>query len=102
MTRSFQKRYGRKRDANQSEIVAALRKMGIEVFEVEEPMDLLCWDGLLYRPVEVKTEKGRLTPQQRRIPFLEIVHSVDEAVEMVHGWNNDPRRDGWNTVRLRR
>lgn len=35
------KRYGRKVDANQKEIVNALKKTGRNVFEIEEPFDLL-------------------------------------------------------------
>lgn len=55
-------RYARRVDANQAEIVAALRKAGAKVKVVHQPYDLQVWIGDLTMYIEVKnpkTSRGR-------------------------------------------
>lgn len=55
-------------DANQADIVKALRAAGVTVYIIEEPVDLLC--GYMGRTVamEVKNPKGnwKLKPSQEK------------------------------------
>ena len=57
-------RYAAKRDANEPEIVEALRKAGAVVWPLPRPFDLLV--GVQSRLIgfEVKDGKGKLTDQQ--------------------------------------
>lgn len=80
-------RYAAKRDANEREIIKALRKLGAEVYELSSrsiPDLLIGWRGQNYL-VEVKQEKGKLTKDQERFHQtwtgqVAIIRSVDEAV----------------------
>jgi hypothetical protein len=74
-------------DINQPEIVDALRKAGVEVHVIDRPVDLLCGYGGRWVLLEVKTEKGTLTPDQDK--FLEspqgpvfIVKTPEEAINV--------------------
>jgi RecB family endonuclease NucS len=78
-------------DANQGEVVEALRRCGVQVEIIGFPVDLLCCDqrGKVHL-VEVKTGEGRLTKQQ--VEFIarwpgqvHIVRGAKEAVETVLG-----------------
>lgn len=78
-------------DANQAEVVEALRKCGIQVEIIGFPVDLLCADqkGVMHL-VEIKTEDGRLTRQQvefiARWPSpVHIVRGPQEALRAVLG-----------------
>lgn len=89
--------YGRrtKRDANQSEIIAALERIGVGVLDLSAVgcgmTDLLCfWRGTM-RCLEIKNLAGRgkrLTPAQVDLHAkmlgwgikVDIVTSVDEAL----------------------
>jgi hypothetical protein len=52
------KRWNARRDANEAELVAAARKVGIKVWPLDTPCDLLvAWNGKLYA-VEVKLPEG--------------------------------------------
>lgn len=92
----MRKRYGRKTDHNQKDIVKALKAIGCHVFEIEEPFDLLIsWRGV-WLVMEVKNpdtharQKGgsKMTDTQDNIlalisaPVL-IAESVDEALDLV-------------------
>lgn len=77
----------RKRDDNEAEIVAALRKLGVTVHRIsgEGVPDLLCFHPRVgWQPLEVKASKGTLTRAQK-IAFLGapygIVRNVDEALK---------------------
>ena len=86
----------RRADANQSEIVAALRALGCYVFDTHEVgrgfPDLFVAHGERSWLVEVKSSPhGELTRDE--LVFMlncpvethRIIHSVDEAVRMVTG-----------------
>jgi hypothetical protein len=79
-----------KRDANDGEVVSALRRMGVACYQAG-PLDYWCAfpDGFV--PLEIKTPKGRLTKGQEdfiahcaanRLPAL-VLRSADEAIEAV-------------------
>ena len=77
-------------DSNQDEIVKALRKKGCSVEVIGRPVDLLIGYKSKNYLVECKNRDGlnKLTPfQERWIPQwrgqVRIVHSVDEAIELV-------------------
>ncbi|MDE2104105.1 MAG: hypothetical protein KGL39_43105 [Patescibacteria group bacterium] len=75
-----------RRDANESEIVAALRAVGADVVPVERmPFDLVCGYRHQSYLLEVKQPKGKLKPSQ--VAFRQswrghyaIVRSADEAL----------------------
>lgn len=77
-------------DANQEEIVAGLRRLGISVEIIEEPMDcLVCHRGKTSL-LEIKTPEGRLTKAQ--VEFIQrwpgeifIAQSLQEAIELILG-----------------
>lgn len=83
-------------DANQTEIVAALRGVGASVLSLASVgkgcPDLLvryaprAWFGDGLYLLEVKTEKGRLTPDQvefHRCWPVTVVYNVNEALRAV-------------------
>ena len=77
----------RKRDANEDQIVVALEFWGVDVWRLSGkgvPDLLTHWRGR-WLPIEVKSTKGTLTPEQvktqQRAPFP-VVHSVDEALAL--------------------
>jgi Holliday junction resolvase len=83
--------YGAKRDENELEIVNALRAAGASVAHLSSkgiPDLLVCFRNKLYL-MEVKKEKGKLTPEQ--VKFHEnwkgeiyIVRTIDEAIEILN------------------
>ena len=90
----MRKRYGRKVDSNQKEIVAALRKTGRQVFEIEEPFDLLIDNFGEWLVMEVKNpetharQKGgsKMTKKQDDILAVLkvkviVVETVEEALD---------------------
>lgn len=62
-------RRAKKRDIAEEPIIAALEKDGWHVWQLDRPMDLLCWRGDLgpntFRLLEVKTDKGKPTEDQQ-------------------------------------
>lgn len=80
----------RKRDANESAIVDAFRKLGCLVHRVSEKgfPDLIIWHARTgLRLVEVKAPRGTLTPAQvahRADGWpVQIVRSVDDAIDIL-------------------
>lgn len=86
------KKYG-KRDANSSEIVKALKRVGVKVVDLQDlgddKPDLLCTFRGKTQFLEIKSPQNGLTAGQTRF-YLEwtaaggkyaIVHSVQEALE---------------------
>lgn len=80
-------------DANQAEIIDALRKAGYEVEVLGLPVDLLVWKtGGHFIFLEVKTKKGKPTKVQehffgrtqgcRRF----YVRTAEEALEFARAW----------------
>jgi len=57
-----------RRDANEPEIVDYLELRGYLVHRIGNPGDLLVWnsDSRHWVCLEVKTEKGRMTPKQKK------------------------------------
>lgn len=92
----MRKQYGRKVDANQKEIVNALRKTGRNVFEIEEPFDLLIDNHGEWLVMEIKNPEtharqkggGLMTDKQLEIlailnsPVL-VAESIDQALQLV-------------------
>jgi hypothetical protein len=64
-------RHAAKCDTAKADIVAALRKNGIEVYDMKQPVDLLCrWycfkiQTYRWQPLEVKTAYGKKAPKAR-------------------------------------
>ena len=86
----MRKRYGRKVDANQRDIVSALRAIGAQVWVIEEPVDLLVAYRNRWYVLECKNRDGknRLTDAQR--DFLKsanapvgIVRDAESAIAFV-------------------
>lgn len=85
-------RYGKKRDANEIEIVAALRKIGATVIYLSEPNapDLLIGYKNKTYLIEVKTPRSKLKPGQRQF-FSDwkggpcsIAHNVGDALRTLN------------------
>ncbi len=80
-------RYAAKRDANEREIIKALRQLGAEVIELSArgvPDISVGWKGVNYY-FEIKSKNGKLTPDHERFHQtwtgqVAIIRSVDEAV----------------------
>lgn len=75
----------RKRDANEPEIVAALEQAGVKVYRISGSglPDLLCEHRGRWLPLEVKSERGKLTTAQA-VAFLAspfaIVRTKEQAL----------------------
>jgi hypothetical protein len=81
-------RYARRVDANQAEIVAALRKAGAKVKVVHQPYDLQIWAGDRTMYIEVKNPKthygrkglnGKQTEESKGLPVY-MVDGVEAAL----------------------
>jgi hypothetical protein len=59
------KAYAKKRDANEPEIVLALRKVGAKVVLLDWVDLMVCYKSDVYL-LEVKTDKGKLTADQEK------------------------------------
>ena len=92
----MKRRYGRKVDANQKDIVRALRKTGRRVFEIEEPFDLLIDNRGEWIVMEVKNPEtharqaggSKMTKKQDEIlatlsAKVLIAETVEEALNLV-------------------
>jgi len=92
----MKKRYGRKTDANQKDIVRALRKCGRIVFEIEEPFDLLIDNIGEWLVMEIKNpdtharQVGGSKMTDTQLDILEtlsakvlVAETVDEALNLV-------------------
>jgi hypothetical protein len=73
-------RYDARRDANEAQIVKALRKAGVKVWLQDLPDLLTLWAGL-WLPLEVKMPKGRLTPRQVKFVAESNCPVVTDEVE---------------------
>ncbi len=92
----MRKRYGRKTDANQKDIVRALRRAGRIVFEIEEPFDLLidnCGEWLVMEIKNPETharQKGGSKMTDKQLEILEtlsakvlVAETVEQALNLV-------------------
>jgi hypothetical protein len=73
-------------DANQPEIIEALKSIGARCYEMEKPVDLLVEFEGMWILLEVKNPKGKNTLTKEQKDFFEItrapayvVRSVDQA-----------------------
>ena len=85
-------RWNAKTDTVQSSIVEGLEKLGVRVWVIRLPCDLLCWFRGVWQPLEVKTPYGKKQPKARmdkrqkaQLDFLRetqtpVVTSLDEAL----------------------
>ena len=89
-------RWARKTDASQQAIIDGLRKLGVKVWVIEEPCDLLTlyWSSkyqtFLWQPLECKTptktgKRRKRTDQAEQDEFIAgtgtpVVLSLDEAI----------------------
>ena len=95
------KRYGNKRDANEPDIVSALRKIGATVYHMDEPVDLLVGYRARNFLLEVKDgdkppSKTKRTEKQRDffkgwLGQVRVVKSAEEAIQVVTGSYVEPR-----------
>jgi len=71
---------GRRRDAIEPELVAALTSAGVQVWHLHGAglPDLLCYFRHHFMPLEVKSARGTLTVWQEGAPWP-VVRSTDEA-----------------------
>jgi hypothetical protein len=78
-------RYAKRRDANESELVSAARRIGLKVFHTSELGDLLVQFGAITELWEVKGEKGKLTDAQCRMRQQGLTARTVRTVEDVIG-----------------
>lgn len=80
-------RFAKRKDETQAEIVKALRKVGVKVWILDTPCDLLTYWAGLWLPLEVKTSgKSRLTEDQEKMRKecgLKVVVNEVEALRAV-------------------
>ena len=82
-------RYAKRRDANETPLAEAARKLGLKVFYTSELGDLLFQLGgesaNVTRIIEVKTEKGVLTAAQCRRKqqglIAHVIRNLDDVLE---------------------
>ena len=92
----MRKRYGRKTDLSQKDIVRALRKAGRVVFEIEEPFDLLIDNMGEWLVMECKSpdtharQKGGSKMTDKQLEILErltakvlVAETVEQALNLV-------------------
>lgn len=73
-------------DTTQAEIVRTLRQLGVAVYHIKKPVDLLVWHRGVYTLMEVKGSHKEYTQEQKE--FIErwpgkvlTVRTAGEAVE---------------------
>jgi hypothetical protein len=91
---------GKRRDANESSIIEALRHCGCEVYQISGRgvPDLLVFREGQFYPMEVKTATGKRTQAQQGMPWP-VVRSVADAIRVINktyepceGIDPEPRR----------
>ena len=89
LSRSWKRQTGTA-DANQPEIVEALKAIGCEVYDIEKPVDLLVEFRRIWILLEVKNPEGRNRLEPDQVEFFknvrapaEIVRTPEEAVKAV-------------------
>ena len=76
-----------KRDGNEKAVVAALRKLGVQVWRISGAgvPDLLCHYRGRWSVIEVKKKRGRLTDAQlntRALAWFPVIESVEQALAL--------------------
>lgn len=74
-------RFAKRRDVNEAEIVAALRKAGVLVHALDRPVDLLCGFSGRWTVLEVKRPKGAVGEQQAA--FIASCHGLNLPAAVV-------------------
>ena len=87
--RRSQPKYAKKADLNQAEIVDALRKAGISVEIIGEPLDLLCGHNAINILLEIKRPGQKPRTKKQKL-FLKnwkgqarIVETAEDAIDVV-------------------
>ncbi len=81
--------YAQRKDGNQSDIVKALEAVGVDVWVLHQPADLLCGYRGRTMILEVKRDKEKVrTPAQRKFHcdwrgHKAIVRTAEEAIHAV-------------------
>jgi hypothetical protein len=78
---SFHRRMTRP-DANQGEIVLALREAGIMVWVIGEPCDLLTFYRGRWKPIEIKSSKRKRNDQEAQDAFLKATDTPKVTTAM--------------------
>lgn len=81
-------RYSKRRDANESEIVKALRAIGCTVMQTDAVDLIVGVNSKTNLLMEIKTETGKLKPSQEKLlqtwrGQYAIVRTVEEAINLV-------------------
>jgi len=80
------KRWNAKRDANEGEILRALRRVGAQVIRLDVFDVLVLFRGHVYL-VDIKSEHGRPTKAQQQLRALgwplQFVTTADEALRVI-------------------
>ena len=75
--------FGNKRDRNEAELVASLRKAGVRVLLTDKPTDAVSLYRGEIRLLEFKTSKGQLTLSQRKLAGegwpIHFLRSLDDV-----------------------
>ena len=80
---SLPPRRAKRIDTNQTEIVLGLRRVGVAVWVLGSPADLLC--GFRGRFVTLEVKDGKLAPSRRKLTMMEEVYqSVCEDLHLPH------------------
>ena len=85
-------RWQKKPDANQADIVEALRKVGAKVYDASRvgggfPDIIVGYKSCLYA-LELKTSSGKLTADQKKFHtewtgYISVVRTVKEALQVI-------------------
>jgi len=80
-------RYDKKRDANEPQIIEVFEKMGISVFRLDRPVDLLLGYRLFNYLVEVKIPGEKLNKNQVKFQkefkgSFRIIRTIEEAATL--------------------
>jgi hypothetical protein len=84
------RRYAKRTDATQKAIVEALRKVGVKVWIISEPCDLLTLYRGVWRPIECKPVKRKRNDQEKQTEFLkdtatQVCRTPEAAIAAVTG-----------------
>lgn len=96
-------RHASRTDSNHAEICAAFRELGCTIMDLrklgEGKPDILVSAGVVSMPVEIKTEKGKLTGSQKKAfsdftGTIYLVRNADDVaacVKTIRAWRDSVR-----------
>lgn len=81
-------RYAVRRDAVEPAIISALERVGAHVWQMDYPLDLLVYFRERFFLLEVKSDKGKLTPIQESFlattaPGAAVVRTAIQALRAI-------------------